>query len=62
MSKQSEELAGLDRVVNLYVRFRAEGESVESAWRWACRIAACLESLAFEEAVQKDLDGLPVSV
>lgn len=58
--QQPDELAGLDRVVNLYQTFRLDGETPENAWRWACRIAACLEELSFKEAVQADLDALPV--
>lgn len=58
MLEHSEELAGLDRVATLYLIFRKDGEPQESAWRWACRISACMESLAFEEAVQADLDAL----
>lgn len=54
------DLAPLDRVVNLYTSFRAEGEPVEDAWRLACQIGMCLENIAFEEAVLADLEALPV--
>lgn len=58
MPELTDDLAGLDRVATLYLVFRKDGEPPESAWRWACRISACLDSLAFEESVQADLDRL----
>lgn len=58
MPEQFDDLAGLDRVVELYRVFRHDGEPMESAWLWACRITACLESLRFEESVRADLDSL----
>lgn len=56
-----DELANLDRVVDLYQTFRKDGETMENSWQWACRITACLESLAFEASVQSTLDALPVA-
>ena len=51
-------LEPLDQVVNLYRVFRADGETTVNAWRWACRIAAALEQLSFQEAVEADLASL----
>lgn len=60
MTEIRSDLAGLDTIVNLYLYFRGEGESQESAWRWACRIAACMAELDFQEAIEADLAALPV--
>lgn len=60
MSEPVYELEPLDRVVNLYLVFRGEGETPASAWRWAVSIARALEAESFRESVERDLEALNV--
>lgn len=61
MAKHGYTLEPLDRVVNLYQRFREDGEGVDEAWRWACLIGRTLEQERFREAVEADLARLQVT-